>query len=83
MRPPLSLSRFGALNLTQNAALGAAVVLTVAANLVAVSVGTENDAKETVSRLRAITHLIVPNAWHWRNPEHRELFLSGLRLEAV
>jgi len=24
----------------------------------------------------------VPNAMHWRNPEHRELFLSGLRLAA-
>jgi hypothetical protein len=26
--------------------------------------------------------VIVPDAMHWRNPEHRELFLSGLRLAA-
>jgi len=24
----------------------------------------------------------MPNAMHWRIPEHRELFLSGLRLAA-
>jgi hypothetical protein len=40
------------------------------------------DAREIVQRLRAITPLIMPDALHWRNPECRELFLSGLRLAA-
>jgi hypothetical protein len=33
-----------------------------------------------VARLRAITPLVVPNLSFLRNAEHRELFLSGLRL---
>jgi adenylate cyclase len=37
-------------------------------------------AREIIERLRAITPLVVPNASFLRNPEHRELFLSGLRL---
>ena len=41
-----------------------------------------DDARKIVERLRAITPLIIPNAAHWRNPEHRELYLSGLRLAA-
>jgi TolB-like protein/class 3 adenylate cyclase len=41
-----------------------------------------DDARKVIERLRAITPLIVPNATHLRNPEHRELFLSGLRLAA-
>jgi adenylate cyclase len=40
------------------------------------------EAHETVERLRAMTPVVIPNAAHWRNPEHRELFLSGLRLAA-
>jgi len=45
--------------------------------------GRLDDARKIVQRLRAITPLIVPkNATHWRNPEHRELYLSGLRLAA-
>jgi adenylate cyclase len=45
--------------------------------------GRLDDARKIVQRLRAITPLIVPkNAPHWRNPEHRELYLSGLRLAA-
>jgi hypothetical protein len=39
-------------------------------------------AREIIERLRAITPLVVPNASFLRNPEHRELFLSGLRLAA-
>ena len=39
-------------------------------------------AREIVERLRTITPLVVPNATYVRNPEHRELFLSGLRLAA-
>jgi adenylate cyclase len=45
--------------------------------------GQLDDARTVVQRLRAITPLIVPkDAMHWRNPEHRELYLSGLRLAA-
>jgi adenylate cyclase len=44
--------------------------------------GRLDEARETIERLKAVTPLVVPNAMHWRNPEHRELFLSGLRLAA-
>ena len=44
--------------------------------------GRLDDAQNIVKRLRAITPVIVPEATHWRNPEHRELYLSGLRLAA-
>jgi tetratricopeptide (TPR) repeat protein len=39
-------------------------------------------ARETVARLRAITPVVIPDASYipLRNPQHRELFLSGLRL---
>jgi adenylate cyclase len=40
------------------------------------------DARETVAQLRTLTDEVVPSATHWRNPEHRELYLSGLRLAA-
>jgi hypothetical protein len=39
-----------------------------------------DDAQNIVQRLRVITHVIVPDVMHWRRPEHRELFLSGVRL---
>jgi adenylate cyclase len=41
-----------------------------------------DEAREMIGRLRALTDEVVPSATHWRNPEHRELFLSGLRLAA-
>jgi adenylate cyclase len=41
-----------------------------------------DDARKIVARLRAITPVIIPSATHWRSPEHRELYLSGLRLAA-
>jgi adenylate cyclase len=44
--------------------------------------GRLDDATKIVERLRDITPLIVPNAMHLRNPEHRELYLSGLRVAA-
>jgi adenylate cyclase len=44
--------------------------------------GRLDEAREVVNRLRAITPVIVPNASFLRNPEHRELLLSGLRLAA-
>jgi adenylate cyclase len=41
------------------------------------------DAAEAVAaRLCAITPVVIPDASYLRNPEHRELFLSGLRLAA-
>jgi TolB-like protein len=42
--------------------------------------GRLDDAREIVTRLRAITPVAIPDASYLRNPEHRELFLSGLRL---
>jgi len=42
--------------------------------------GRLNDAREIVERLRAITSVVIPDAGYIRNSEHRELFLSGLRL---
>jgi adenylate cyclase len=44
--------------------------------------GRLDEARETVRRLRTLTTELVPSATHWRNPEHRELYLSGLRLAA-
>ena len=39
-----------------------------------------DDARAVVARLRAITTLVVPSHLPFRNPEDRELLLSGLRL---
>ena len=44
--------------------------------------GRLDEARETIKRLQAVTPVVVPDATHWRNPEQRELFLSGLRLAA-
>jgi tetratricopeptide (TPR) repeat protein len=45
--------------------------------------GRLDEARAVVARLRTITPLVVPDSWMlFRNPEHRELFLSGLRLAA-
>jgi adenylate cyclase len=44
--------------------------------------GRLEEAQETVERLRALTNVVVPGAENWRNPEHRKLYLSGLRLAA-
>jgi adenylate cyclase len=43
-------------------------------------IGRLDDAREIVARLRAITPVVIPDARFLRNTEHRELFLSGLRL---
>jgi adenylate cyclase len=40
------------------------------------------DAREIVARLRVITPVVIPDASYLRDSEHRELFLSGLRLAA-
>jgi adenylate cyclase len=44
--------------------------------------GRLDDAREVIARLRSITPLVVPDNSYLRNPEHRELFLSGLRMAA-
>jgi adenylate cyclase len=44
--------------------------------------GRLDEARDAVERLRAVTPLVVPKATHWRDPEHRERFLSGLRIAA-
>jgi adenylate cyclase len=40
------------------------------------------EARDVVKRLRAITPVVVPPATQFRDPEQRELLLSGLRLAA-
>jgi adenylate cyclase len=44
--------------------------------------GRLDEAREIVSRLRAVTPVVVPSATPYRNAKQRELFLSGLRLAA-
>jgi len=44
--------------------------------------GRLGEAREIIERLRTLTDVVVPHATHWRNPEHRELYLEGLRLAA-
>jgi adenylate cyclase len=44
--------------------------------------GRLDDAREIVRRLRAITPVVMEPGARYRNPELRELFLSGLRLAA-
>ena len=42
--------------------------------------GRLDQAGDIVRRLRILTPVVVPSVPPYRNPEHRELFLSGLRL---
>jgi adenylate cyclase len=44
--------------------------------------GRLDEAREVVTRLRAITPVVMPPPNYLRNAEHRELYLSGLRLAA-
>jgi TolB-like protein len=44
--------------------------------------GRLNEARAIVARLRTITPLVVPRHLPFRNPDDRELLLSGLRLAA-
>ena len=44
--------------------------------------GRLEDAREIIERLRAITRVVIPDARYLRKREHRELYLSGLRLAA-
>jgi tetratricopeptide (TPR) repeat protein len=45
--------------------------------------GRLDEAREVVKQLRTITSLVIPDASRFRNPDDRELFLSGLRLAAA
>ena len=42
--------------------------------------GELDEAKMMIKRLRALTPVVLPKADHWRDPEQREFYLSGLRL---
>jgi adenylate cyclase len=42
--------------------------------------GQLDEAKKMIKRLSALTPLVLPKADHWRDPEQREFYLSGLRL---
>ncbi len=44
--------------------------------------GRLDEARAILARLCTITAIVVPSDLPWRNPEDRELFLSGLRLAA-
>ncbi|MBV8132281.1 MAG: tetratricopeptide repeat protein, partial [Alphaproteobacteria bacterium] len=44
--------------------------------------GRLEDARGIVARLSAITSVVIPDLSYQRKPEHRELFLSGLRMAA-
>ena len=44
--------------------------------------GRLDEARAIVTRLRAITPVVMPTDLPFRNPEDRELLLSGLRLAA-
>jgi TolB-like protein len=46
------------------------------------NMGRLDEAREVIRRLRTITSVVVPNLVPFRKPEHRELYLSGLRLAA-
>jgi TolB-like protein/class 3 adenylate cyclase len=45
--------------------------------------GRLEEARAIIERLRTISPVVVPELNQFRKPEHRELFLSGLRLAAV
>jgi TolB-like protein len=44
--------------------------------------GRPGEAREVVNRLRTMTPVVLPSASPYRNPEHHELYMSGLRLAA-
>ena len=44
--------------------------------------GRLDEAREVVTRLRSLTPVVVPRTTRFRNPEHRQLLLSGLRMAA-
>ena len=48
-----------------------------------VHMGRLDEAGDILTRLKTITPVVVPSIVPFRDPEHRELFLSGLRLAAA
>ena len=44
--------------------------------------GRLEEARAVIERLRAVSPVVVSELSQFRNQEHRELFLSGLRLAA-
>jgi hypothetical protein len=44
--------------------------------------GRLDDAGKTIERARALTQVLISDATYLRNLQHRELYLSGLRLAA-
>jgi adenylate cyclase len=44
--------------------------------------GRIEEAQKILTRLRAITPVVIPTAEHWRIREDREYYLDGLRLAA-
>jgi adenylate cyclase len=42
--------------------------------------GRFDEAREILRRLRLVSATVMPHATQWRNPEHREFYLAGLRL---
>jgi adenylate cyclase len=42
--------------------------------------GRLDEARDAFKRVRDLTSAPMPSAENWRNPEHRELLLSGLRM---
>jgi adenylate cyclase len=44
--------------------------------------GQLDEARQIIARLRAVTPVVMENARRYRNPELRELYLSGLRVAA-
>jgi hypothetical protein len=42
--------------------------------------GKLDEARKVIERLQVITPVVIPDASFLRNPEDRELYLSGLRL---
>jgi hypothetical protein len=42
--------------------------------------GRLDDAREIVTRLRAVNSVVIPDSSVLRDAEHREVFLSGLQL---
>jgi adenylate cyclase len=44
--------------------------------------GLLDEARAIVRRLRAITRVVIPDLTYLRNTDHRDFYLSGLRLAA-
>jgi hypothetical protein len=44
--------------------------------------GQFDEARAILQRLKGISGVVAPRSTMFQNPEHRELFLSGLRMAA-